>query len=751
VAQALPSEKTAAATGSTALIVIYTLTIFVSATLLFMVQPMFARMVLPLLGGSPAVWNTALVFYQTVLLLGYGYAHLSTRLLGVRRQAGLHMLLLVLPLLVLPLQIPAGWSPPTASSPIPWLLALLTAAVGLPFLVVSTSSPLIQKWFAATGHRSSADPYFLYAASNLGSMLALLSYPLVIERTLRLSDQSRLWSIGYYVLIALVAACAAIVWRAPASAVAAVESAPAERAERLAPRRVLRWILLAFVPSSLMTSVTTYISTDIAAIPLLWVVPLAIYLLTFILVFASRPPLRHSWMLRAQPVVTALLAFVLLSGANQPIVLIVALHLAAFFVITMVCHGMLAQDRPGVQNLTAFYMWMSFGGMLGGLFNAIIAPLLFTSIAEYPLVLFVACLVVPGLIQAAKRPTERAMDLLLPATVALVGVALVRLRPAALDSYWLLMGLGYGLPLLLGLAMLRRPLRFAVLVGALLLGGSLLTNRFGNQVYTERSFFGVHKVVQFRLISSGDYHALIHGNTYHGTQSLDPARAREPLNYFYATGPAGQMFSALGQRHAKQGVAVVGLGAGSLACYAQPGQPWTYYEIDPAVERIARDPALFTFLRDCTPDAPVILGDARLSLSQAAGARYGIMFLDAYSSDSPPLHLLTREALQVYLQRLEPDGVLMFNITNRHLNLEPILGALARDAGLTALVGDDRQIDPADAARAKAPSRWVVMARTPQDLGPLASDPRWQAPRIPEGTPVWTDDFASLVTALTGE
>ncbi|GAB4203023.1 MAG: fused MFS/spermidine synthase [Roseiflexaceae bacterium] len=746
------SSQSAAQTRSNALIVIYTLAIFVSATLLFVVQPMFARMVLPLLGGSPAVWNTALVFYQTALLAGYGYAHLSTRLLGVRRQALLHIPLLLLPLLVLPMAIPAGWTPPADSSPIPWLLALLAAVVGLPFFVVSSSSPLLQKWFAATGHRSAADPYFLYAASNLGSMLALLSYPLILERTLRLREQSQLWSAGYLLLIVLVAGCALALWRSPPATPETV--AEQQGAERLAPRRVLRWILLAFVPSSLMTSVTTYISTDIAAIPLLWVVPLALYLLTFILVFASRPPLPQRWMQRAMPLALVPLVFVLLSGLNQPILLIILLHLVAFFVVAMVCHGMLAQDRPPVQSLTAFYMWMSFGGMLGGLFNAIIAPLLFTSIAEYPLVLFVACLVLPGLLpQGRTRLAERLLDVLLPVTLAVGGVILARLLPGmGLGPFWLVQLLGYGLPLLAGLLFVLRgqQLRFALTVGSLLLAGGLFGDRLGNTIYTERSFFGVHRVVEFTLSSSGDYHGLVHGNTLHGTQSRDPARTREPLNYYYSTGPAGQAFAALGERYASQPIAVVGLGAGSLGCYARPGQPWTFYEIDPAVARIARDPALFTFLRDCVPQAQIVLGDARLSLASAPDAGYGMIFLDAYSSDSPPLHLLTREALLLYQSKLAPGGVLLFHMTNRHLDLEAVLGALAQDAGLSALLGEESSLPDAESGRAKAPSRWMIMARNPADLSPLAADPRWRSPQVPSGTPVWTDDFSSLITVLTG-
>ncbi|MEN9938731.1 MAG: hypothetical protein RLZZ387_5310 [Chloroflexota bacterium] len=773
---------------------LYTLATFASATLLFVVQPLYARMVLPLLGGSPAVWNTSMLFFQAALLAGYGYAHLSTRLLGARRQAALHVALLLPPLLVLPIAVPAGWTPPATENPAPWLLALLAVAVGPPFLVLSASSPLLQKWFAATGHPHAADPYFLYAASNLGSMLALLSYPLLIEPTLRLADQSRLWSAGYVALAALMALCALALWRAPPGRETATDhgpqtaghgpqtadrgrpandqrpttndrrpqttasgrgaqSAPSSlvlRPSSLSPRRIARWVFLAFVPSSLMVSVTTYISTEIAAIPLLWVLPLALYLLTFILVFASRPPVPHALVARLLPLAVLPLVFLLVSGARQPIGLIVAVHLLAFFVVALACHGELARDRPPVESLTAFYMWMSFGGVLGGLFNAIVAPLAFDSIAEYPLVLTLACAALPGALRWEGRPAARLLDLVAPLALAMAGMLALRLLPLAGAPDWAATLVGVALPTALCLMFLGRPLRFAAGVGALLLAGVLFGGQLGSAVYTERSFFGVHRVVRFSLAASGDYHGLIHGTTLHGTQSLDPARRDEPLNYYHSRGPAGRMFAALGEARVAQPVALVGLGAGALTCYASPGQPWELYEIDPEVERIARDERLFTYLRDCAPDAPVILGDARIALQRAPDGRYGLMLLDAYSSDAPPLHLLTREAFQVYLQKLAPGGVLALHITNRHMDLEPVIGALARDAGLTALVGYDRDISAADAEQAKTPSRWVVMARDPADLASLASDPFWRPADIRPGTPLWTDDFSSLLAVLRG-
>ena len=371
----------------------YAVTILLSALLLFLIEPMFAKMALPRLGGSPAVWNTAVVFYQVTLLVGYIYAHLVTTWLGVRRQAVLHAGLLLLPFLVLPIVIPAGWNPPTESNPIAWLFAVMLVRLGPPFAILSATSPMLQKWFSHTTHPAASDPYFLYAASNIGSMVALLAYPVLIEPYLPLRTQSTLWAVGYGALAGLIVICAAQMRRAykaephvSAAASYSAASAPdSERAEVVSLGRRARWVLLAFIPSSLMLSVTTYLSTNIAPFPLMWVLPLAIYLLTFILVFASKPPLPQALMVRLFPIV--LVTLVIAMATRLPIWLLIPLHLLALFVIAMVCHGAIAQDRPSPKRLTEFYLWLSVGGALGGIFNALLAPLIFTAVLEYPLVL----------------------------------------------------------------------------------------------------------------------------------------------------------------------------------------------------------------------------------------------------------------------------------------------------------------------------------------------------------------------------
>ncbi|HEY7140298.1 MAG TPA: fused MFS/spermidine synthase [Methylomirabilota bacterium] len=737
------------------MLILFGLTIFVGASLLFLVQPMFARMALPLLGGAPAVWNTAMVFYQAVLLAGYAYAHFSTRWLGPRRQAGLHLLVLVLPLVALPIALPHGWTPPGNASPIPWLLALLTVAVGLPFFAVSATSPVVQAWFAATGLPAARDPYVLYAASNLGSMLALLSYPVLVERLLRLDSQSRLWAWSYGVFVALAAACAVALWRAATARRAEApgqETAPAPAADAgpdgmgrpITPARRARWVVLAAVPSSLMLSVTTYLSTDIAAIPLLWVVPLAIYLLTFTLVFGRRRIVPHRVWVEILPVALLPLVLILVARANEPLALVIPTHLVVFFIAAMVCHGELVGDRPDPRHLTEFYLWISVGGVTGGAFTALLAPVVFTNVLEYPLVLAILPLLPARPAAAWQGRVRQVLDILLPLGLGAVTVALiVGLERAGLGGVWI--GPAIGLVTLLCLAFWRRPVRFALGLAALLLAGSVYRGEEGQLLYAERSFFGVSRVTRD---PSGQYHMLMHGTTLHGMQGLAPARRREPLTYFHPNGPLGQFFAAVDGPVPRRAVAVVGLGAGSLACYGKPEQRWTFYEIDPTVLRIAGNTAFFTFLRDCPPKPFVILGDARLTLVHAPDAAYDLIILDAYSSDAPPMHLITLDAVRLYLTKLAPGGVLLFNISNRHLVLEPVLGVIARAAGLVARTRDDVHVDDAERRTGRVESQWVAMARREEDLGALRSNALWKAPTAPPGAQPWTDNFASLLTAF---
>ena len=607
--------------------------------------------------------------------------------------------------------------------------------------MVATTAPLLQTWFARTGHPSGKDPYFLYGASNLGSMLALLGYPLLMEPNLRLAQQSGFWAIGYGLLAALTLACTVIVWRASGGPARTIDG-PAVDVATTHPEigRRLSWIGLALVPSSLLLGVTTYLSTDVASIPLFWVIPLALYLLTYVLAFTKREVLPPSWMARAMPMLVILL--VLVTNLRLTQLIWIPLHLLTFFVTAMVCHGELARRRPSVRYLTEFYLAISFGGVLGGLFNALIAPVVFDRVVEYPLAMVLACLALPTIHPSLKGFRTRALDLSIPVALGVMVYAL------------LVLGLGPdGTPIVIVLIVVNtlgvfacytfkdRPVRFALGVAALLANGILMGD--GQVLHRERSFFGV---IRIRRVEPGPYHQLFHGSTLHGQQSLDPNRRWEPLSYFHRTGPIGQVFDVLRNRPFRPSVAVVGLGTGSLAAYAEPGQHWTFYEIDPAVVRISRNPLYFTYLRDCRASAlEIVLGDARLRLRNAPEHGYDLIVLDAFSSDAIPIHLLTREAVGLYRSKLASEGMIAFHISNRYLDLAPVVGALACNEGFVCLIRNDLKLSPDELHAGKQPSIWVVMANREADLGTLGKNPTWLPPKIRPSAPMWTDDFSNVI------
>ena len=735
----------------------YAVTLFVSATLLFVVQPMVGKMILPTLGGTPAVWNTCMFFFQAVLLAGYAYAHGSVAWLGVRRQAGLHIILLLIPLSVLPIYVAIDTAPPAGGNPVVWLLLRLVVSVGLPLFLVSSTAPLLQKWFAQTRHPSARDPYFLYAASNAGSLLALLCYPLLVERNLMLGEQSRFWSFGYIALIALAIGCAVVAW----------SSSPLPGAERdstlsvtstkdgagngasggLTLKRRVWWILLTTIPSSLLLGVTSHITTNVAAVPLLWVIPLALYLSTFILVFARKTLVPHALMVRLVPYVLLSLGPMIYFGTSGVTWLEIPIHLVTFFVVAMMCHGELARTRPSTAYLTEFYLWISVGGVLGGLFNAIVAPLVFDTIVEYPLMLVLACFLLPRPGSIAQAPRERRLDLALPGVLAGAGLGIVFvLKYFSWHESWYAAGTLIILLAITCFGFKDRPTRFglgfAVFLTTLATYGRSLS---ADRLLVERNFFGVKSVAVHR---SGKFRVLIHGNTNHGIQWIDPARRREPTAYYHRQGPVGDIFSALHETDLLQQVAIIGLGAGGLACYAEPGRHFTFYEIDPAVDRIAHDTAYFTFLADCRGTYEIVLGDGRLRLAQAPDRRYGLIIMDAFSSDAIPTHLLSQEAVESYLEKLDEHGILVFHISNAYLNLEPVLANLAHHAGLICLHRSDAHLSPQEQLEGRFPSHYVAMARRSEDFGPLIDNPRWERlPAVPQ-VPVWTDQFCDILSVF---
>jgi hypothetical protein len=748
---------------------LFTVTIFVSAALLFTVEPMFARMALPAMGGSPAVWNTALVFYQAVLLLGYVYAHAISRL-EPRRQAEFHAVVLLLPVLVLPIAAFGHGAPAGGANPIPWFLGLLVTAVGLPFFVVSTGGSLLQRWFARSGDDDAHDPYFLYAASNLGSFTGLLAYPLVVEPFMTLRGQSLGWSAGYAVLAMLTLACAWVALTgkrralvlAPAivgagggagatpheaPALAAVEApAPVDATGGPDAARKLRWVAWAFVPSSFLLGATTHLTTDVGSLPLLWVMPLALYLLTFTVAFARRPLVPRPLLLRALPFVLTILTVALASRANEPCVFILGLDLVSLAVVGLLFHGLLADDRPDPRHLTSFFLWVAVGGVLGGVFNALVAPLVFHSVLEYPIVVALACLLMPPRGGGA-RQRANALDFLLPAALFAVTLAAIAIaRGRGLGAVNLAIFVLFAWPAFAAFTFSARPLRFGLAVAAVLLAAQTTYLGSGRLVHEDRSFYGVNRV----FATPGHKHLLMHGSTVHGLQWIDPARQGEPLSYYTRSGPFGQLFAMERARAAGRPlrVGLVGLGAGDLAAYAEPGDTWTAFEIDPTVDAIARDPRWFTFLRDSRAPIVTVLGDGRLSLARDKDARFDVLVLDAYSSDAVPVHLLTREALELYLARLAPGGVLAFHVSNRHLDLRPVVAALTKDAKLPCLLDDDLTITPEEYGAGRFPTRLLVAARDRADLGALAIDPRWVTPPLRHDLHLWTDDDSSILPLI---
>ncbi|MEY4705167.1 MAG: hypothetical protein RL042_1369 [Nitrospirota bacterium] len=776
------------------MLTLFAISLFLSAFLLFLVQPMIAKMVLPLLGGTPAVWNTCMLFFQVMLLAGYGYVHVLTSRFSIRRQVSVHLLLLCAPLLLLPIGVASHWMGLDPDYPIAWLLGLLTLSVGLPFFVLSTTAPLLQKWFSSLEHASARDPYFLYAASNAGSMLALLGYPVMIEPYFPLKSeqwfsQSWLWSLGYAGLLMLVSVCGWLVRRPPSHAVVkARRDVAVGQTAIVAPpppssSAYLRWIALAFIPSSLMLGATAYITLNIAAIPLLWVIPLALYLLSFILVFAKWPPAVHRAMVVAMPLAILLIVLSLMpSGVTVRFWIIILLHLATLFVVALVCHGELARSRPPITHLTIFYLLMSVGGALGGIFNALIAPVVFNGLVEYQLVLVLAVLILPRLNERAAAQEGRwswacawtsggiRHDVAWAFVLGLVTLGLVWLStstgqgPPVLASLSPLLFQGIEsvsslvdisakqlvalvacvLPLLFCYGCVARPLRFGLGLGAVLLAASYVAALHDDVVlHQERTFFGVVKVERNE---EKTWHKLLHGTTSHGTQSLDPSRRDEPLTYYHRSGPIGQAFAAWQGPTAKTKIAVIGLGTGTLASYIQPGQSLTFYEIDPAVVRIAQSPRYFTYYEAAQQrggDLLVVLGDARVKLAEAPDHRYDLIVLDAFSSDAIPVHLITREAMAMYLSKLTDDGVVALHISNRYLGLEPVLGNLAKDLSLVGLKQFDDESDKNHPG--KSSSDWALIARSKEALGSLANDSRWTPLRQDARVGVWTDDFSNVL------
>jgi hypothetical protein len=712
---------------------LFAVTMLVGAALSFAVQPMFARIVLPVLGGSAAVWSTSMVFFQATLLVGYAYGHLTLRWLGARRQAALHLPLLLAPLLLLPVGIPAGWVPPVGGSPMLWLLGVLAVTVGPPFVAVAATTPLLSRWYVESGHPRGADPYFLYGASNVGSMLGLLSYPLLVEPVLPLAAQGRVWTYGYLGFVVLVAACARVLWR---SAPAPVRSESSGEGERTGWAERLRWLGLAFVPACLLVGMTSVLTTDLAPVPLLWVLPLAVYLLTFVVAFSPRAGAARALLVarRLLPPLVGVALWLLLSHSNEALLLYIPLHLVVFGVAALCCHGRLALERPPAARLTGFYLTLAAGGALGGSAAALVAPVVFDHLLEYPLGLVLAVVALPAAAGArSRRPLWTVVAAVGPPVAAVLGLVLLRHWQEGHRAEIAVLAVAVGA----ALAPRRRYARGVALAAVFLVATSTLDHLDG-YISTDRDFYGT-----LAVRDAADYHVLVDGTTIHGAQATDPARRTTPLTYFTNTGPLGTVVRTARQHGLTGQVGVIGLGAGTMACQFRAGEQVTFYEIDPLVARVAADPALFSYLRDCPPRTRVVLGDGRLSLAREPAGRYGLVVLDAFASDAVPVHLLTRQAVELYRSKLVPGGLVALNVSNRYLSLEPVLGQVAASLGLTCLSTVDTDVA---AEEGKSSSRWVLLAADPRDTGGVRADPRWSA--CPVRGRVWTDDYAYVLGAL---
>jgi hypothetical protein len=731
-------------------------TLFVSAMLLFSVQPMFAKMVIPRLGGAPSVWAVAMCFFQAVLLLGYCYAHLLTRFVRASWAIFIHLGVCAMAFAFLPIALPDGWEQAPGTYTQLWLIGLFAVSVGWPFFAVSANAPLLQAWFGRTGHPHASDPYFLYGASNIGSMVALLGYPVLVEPAIGLSSQGFVWAAGFAVLAAMIGVCGWLMFvNARARDLEISDAGPAAAAvpsAKPAWRDRLIWIALAFVPSGLLVAFTTHITTDVASAPFLWIGPLALYLLTYILVFRDPPKPSMALLLKLQPffIAGALLSYAVTGVAGWLIGVVGGI--GAFFTIAMICHRTMYERRPDVAHLTEFYLWMSFGGVLGGMFTALLAPVIFPMVIEYPLLLVLGLLCRKDVVDCGLVRSIRANPLLVSgAAIAAFAAALVLPRFVESSGGDPLFAATAAIAIASAAAAIKAGERLFAIVCTLVAVVILQPHEYSSG-YVERSFFGVHRVLTSQ---DGTFRILQHGTTIHGGQRLigkdgeDTAGKRPvPATYYHPEGPMHRMVSLareLNPAGQPFTAGVIGLGSGALACAAQPGENWRFYEIDPVVVKIARDPEHFTYMSSCQPNAPTIIGDARLTVAKEPAGLFDYLLVDAFSSDTIPVHLLTREAVAMYLDRVADNGLLVMHISNRFLDLAPVIeAAVAGMEGVHGVTITDLRNDPTYDSTS---SRVVVISKSASALEDISGFSGVE----PFGKPAvaaWTDDFSNIVGAL---
>lgn len=828
---------------------------FASAALIFLLQPMFSRMVTPLLGGSPAVWNTSMVFFQGALLIGYVYAHRIARLKSLSTQilihAGVVAVACVALFLVgggLKIVVSDALGAPNTAHPIGWLLGVLTLSVGLPYAAISATAPLLQAWYARTGRADAHDPYHLYAASNLGSLLGLAAYPVFVEPVLGITAQSAAWAAGFVLVGLAVLGAGYVALRSGGEAVQIVdEAAPVSTwGDRLF------WTAAAAAPSSLMLGVTSHISTDVASAPFLWVIPLALYLLTFVVAFGKNADSWRDPVALLQPIS---LAALIVAYTQNEFLFTLGANLVCFFLSALVCHLALSARRPPVGRLTEFYMWVSIGGVLGGAATALLAPVIFNDVYEYPLALAAVALFLPrrdrplpqyaalaivvaavsvavirlvwqdgSLVEFWKPGVLSAPDLAQSAGIVLIGVLVVAAgseqeyaRPAsiavaallaaaalarlALDTNGIqiadiLISAGiFGFGLLILMAQRRQVVREIVALIAFMLAATMvivflirrqgvdeailfsilgviavaiLANRARpalaaglviaafaavhvnaadkNVAFQGRSFFGVTRVVEYPDFPDGTLRVMMHGTTIHGAQYVTGNRTREPLTYYNPATALGHATQVALARKAQSRLGLIGLGSGSTSCLKRPQDTLTIFEIDPMVVNFSTKSGVFTFEPQCAPEAEVVLGDARLGVQTLPDNSFDVLVVDAFSSDAVPAHLLTKEAISLYLQKLAPDGIVILHLSNRNLDLVGEASRVARQSGYGALWASTDSPPSPDYYTAFATSVMVI-ARDQATVEALLLGPDWKPAREETGR-AWSDEYINLVRPL---
>ena len=716
----------------------YALTVFLSAALVFLVQPMFAKMAMPVLGGSPSVWNVSLVCFQGALLAGYIYAHILNKLPSFKGQIAIHAAVLFLAALVLPFGLTTAFGDPNPSAPTLWLIGVFALSIAPPFAAISATAPLLQAWYARSGREDAGDPYYLYAASNAGSLIGLVAYPLLMEPLMSLAGQTSAWSWGYGFLALGLIGCGALASISgrgvlPVTAPPQTTTSESKTDQNIWLQR-LYWLALAFVPSSLLVGATTHISTDVAAAPFLWAPPLIVYIGSFIVVFSNAGPSALKSSTKALPFAVAAVLMFLPGTLGSPTMVQFAFDLIVLTLAAIVCHGAMAEDRPEVGRLTEFYLIMSLGGVLGGGFNALVAPVIFNTVLEYPLMLALVLFARPvsekGFPHAARMMAGIAV--LIAAGVALLASLRSGAFPHLVNVIFLM------IPIVIICVTSRN--RYAPGIAAL---AAAFTGLFVHPYvqagsHAERSFFGVARVVDL-----DGYRLMMHGTTLHGAQRLEDKINPAPLAYYHDTVPIGQVFNAW-EADAKT-VGVIGLGAGAVACQTTRKQDVVFYEIDPLVAKLAQDESKFQFLSSCTPDARIVLGDGRLTIQDEPEGYFDLLLLDAFSSGSVPTHLLTREAVQIYFSRMSEDGVVVLHISNRYLDLPGVVARIAAEEGLVAKYQkftnrSERSIDI-------LPSQVAILARSEEALARLEGDERWH-PLVSDGKRAWTDDYTNVIGAM---